>query len=226
MRPLDRLLRWVGLDFDLDLHSPRFDAITEQLTLGARPRPEDVDALQQAGVSHIVICLDASERPEMAFLDAAFQTRFLPLHDGIHQDLTPAFPTFFADLDGLDRGARLLVHCEVGVSRSATLAIAHVMRSTGQRFDEAFRTVQARRPHILPNIGFASQLQHLEHALQEPRPPGERSSLAWYLHAVCKTPVEPTLLQDALVAQDFDAHMAIRSLFGGEVPRVVQGVRN
>ncbi|MEO0603380.1 MAG: dual specificity protein phosphatase [Myxococcota bacterium] len=226
MGTLDRLLRWVGLDFDLDLRSPRFDAITAQLTLGARPRPEDVEALRQAGITHVVSCLDPSERAAMEFLDQAFQTRFLPLHDGIHQDITQAFPTFFAELDRLDRGARLLVHCQVGVSRSATLAIAHVMQSTGQRFDEAFRTVQALRPQILPNIGFASQLQRFEHALRGSRAAPVPASLVWYLREVCKTPVEPALLQDALVSHDYDAHAAIRSLFGGEVPRVVQGVRN
>ncbi len=222
---LDRLIRWAGLEFDLDLHSDPFDRITSQLYLGARPRPEEVDALKAAGITDVVSCLPVSEREAMAFLQEDFRARFIPVHDGIHEDITAALPVFFEALSRVGADGRLLVHCEVGVSRSATLAVAHVMRSTGSRFYEAFCSVRRRRPQVLPNIGFASQLQRFELTLHPRRGGGELSSLTRYLHEVCNVPGEARVLQAALEAHDLDAYRAIRSLFDGEIPRVVQGVR-
>jgi hypothetical protein len=52
------------------------------------------------------------------------------------------------------------------------------------------------------------------------------SSLAQYLHRICNAPVEIEVLQAALERQRYDAPTALRMIFGGEIPRVVQGVRS
>lgn len=218
---LDHILRWLQLDFEFDLHSQPFHRITPHLYLGARPRPEDVQALQNEGITHVVSCLPPSQRDAVTFLDETFETAFIPLRDGMHEDIAAAFPAFFEAMSRAEPDP-LLVHCEVGVSRSATLAVAHVMASTNQRFYEAFCEVRARRPQVLPNIGFATQLQRFEHARHAPR---ATASLTQYLQEVCKVPVEPEILQSTLEGHDFDAVRAIRSIFGGDIPRVVQGVR-
>lgn len=223
--PLDHLLRWLGLDFDVDLTDAPFHRITPHLWLGARPTPDRVDALRRAGITHVVSCLPASEREAMTFLDEDFRTRFIAIKDGMDQDLGAALPPFFDALSEALPNGQLLVHCEVGVSRSASLAIAHVMRSTTSRFYEAFCEVRTHRPQVLPNIGFASQLQQVEFTQHPRRPAGELASLTRYLDRVCNVPVEAAVLQAALEAHDFDAPRALRSIFGGEIPRVVQGVR-
>ncbi|TNE85236.1 MAG: dual specificity protein phosphatase family protein [Deltaproteobacteria bacterium] len=221
-----RVLALLGLDFDLsfDNLSEPFHAIAPQLTLGARPRPERVEALRELGITHVVSCLPEAEREAMGFLAADFETLFLPVHDGIGEDIDVHFPVFFALLDGLGRGERALVHCEVGVSRSATMVVAHVMQARQLRFYEAYREVRSRRPQVLPNVGFASQLQAFEGRLF-PEPRDGHASLTRYLHEVCHVPVEVDVLQAMLEDHDFDAVRAIRSIFGDEVPRVVQGVR-
>lgn len=226
-RLAERMLGLLGLDLDftVDLGRRPFDAITPTLSLGGRPRPDQLDALRAHGVTHVVSCLDERERPKVTFLGDAFDTLFLPLRDGVDEDLAGAFTGFFDFVDRAGPKSRVLVHCEVGVSRSATLATALVMRSDRLRFHEAFREVRARRAQALPNVGFASQLQRLEHALfPEPRRDGP-ASLTRYLHEVCNVPVEPDVLEDALARHGWDALPAIRAIFGGEVPRVVQGVR-
>lgn len=224
MGTLERLLRWVGLDFDLDLRSERFSAITPRLYLGPRPVPEDLELLRDVGITNVVSCLPENRRETVTFLEANFHARFVPIRDGIHEDITPVFDAFFEAL-ATARGP-LLVHCEVGVSRSATLAIAAVMRAEATRFYEAYCQVRERRPQVLPNIGFATQLQRFEDSLLPPRRPDELASLTRYLHDVCNVPVEPSVLQAALEDHDFDAVAAIRAIFGGDIPRVVQGVRN
>lgn len=222
MGPLDRLLRLFGLDFEIDLQSPPFHRITPELVLGSRPAPETVAALRDEGVAGVVSCLPASEAASMAFLADDFHTWFIPVHDGMHEDIGAGFPTFFDALDATRAEGRLLVHCEVGVSRSATLAVAHVMRSTDQRFFDAYLQVRSRRPQVLPNIGFATALQRFEHQVRAPEPV---SSLARYLVEVCRVPADVSVVQEALEAHDFDAYEGIRAVFGGEIPRVVQGVR-
>ena len=47
----------------------------------------------------------------------------------------------------------VLVHCGLGVSRSASCVILYVMRSRGIRFKEALDIVVAKRPCVKPNAG-------------------------------------------------------------------------
>ena len=49
--------------------------------------------------------------------------------------------------------------------------------------------------------------------------------MAQYLHQICNAPVEIEILQSALERHGYDAPEALRMIFGGEIPRVVQGVR-
>jgi protein-tyrosine phosphatase len=224
-----RLTDWVvarvGLDFDIDFDDPPFHAITDSLVLGARPRPDQVSLLTGLGVTHVVSCLPASERADMTFLAPLFETLFLPVHDGMHQDITAHFTEVLDFVERAGPTAVVLVHCQVGVSRSATLVIAQLMTRDSLRFYEAYQRVQSRRPQILPNIGFASQLQHHEHRLFPGDSSRPHASLTRYLHERCNVPVAVEELQRALEDNDFDAVRAIRDLFGDEIPRVIQGAR-
>ena len=225
------VLARLGLDFDftLDLRRRPVSEISETFAVGSRPGTEDLDTLRDAGVTHIITCLPESERAGMAFLGEAFEWLFLPLRDSIDEDIARAFPAAFAFADAARAsrpGARVLVHCEVGVSRSAIVALALLMRDERLGFYDAYLNARARRPEILPNIGFASQLQALEESLAgDTRGGEERTSLARYLREICHVPAEIELIEEALGRHRYDAPRAIEAIFGGEIPRVVQGVR-
>ncbi|MGB5366714.1 MAG: dual specificity protein phosphatase [Polyangiales bacterium] len=159
----------LGLDFSVDLREGFFSPITRTLYLGTRPNRERVQELKGAGVTHVVRCLMEDERSQMAFLQQDFHHLFLGVHDGMHQDIAGTFSQFFdfaAAATANDPKAKLFVHCEVGVSRSSTLVIAWLMKTEGMSFFDAFCRVRSKRFQVLPNIGFASQLQRLEHELQ------------------------------------------------------------
>jgi len=63
----------------------------------------------------------------------------------------------------------VLVHCEAGISRSATMCIAYLMHKNGLTMDEAYDYVKLRRAVIAPNLNFMRQLSEFEVQLRERR---------------------------------------------------------
>ncbi|KAI5635470.1 dual specificity phosphatase, catalytic domain-containing protein [Phthorimaea operculella] len=55
----------------------------------------------------------------------------------------------------------VLVHCNAGVSRTSTVAIAYLMQYKDMTFDEAYNLVKGQRPAIQPNAGFKKQLKNM-----------------------------------------------------------------
>jgi dual specificity MAP kinase phosphatase len=69
------------------------------------------------------------------------------------------------------------VHCRVGVSRSATICIAEVMRSMGLSFPRAYCFVRARRLNVIiqPHLRFAYELLKWEELLRAGDGTGEEA---------------------------------------------------
>ncbi|GAA5900034.1 hypothetical protein JCM8208_005572 [Rhodotorula glutinis] len=65
------------------------------------------------------------------------------------------------------QGGRVLVHCKVGVSRSASIVIASLMRDVGLDLASAYLVVRSRRLNILiqPNLPFMAALHAYEQFL-------------------------------------------------------------
>jgi len=64
-------------------------------------------------------------------------------------------------IDSMD-GATTIVHCQAGISRSATICMAYLMRKRGYNLDEAFEYLKKCRECIGPNFGFLGQLKLYE----------------------------------------------------------------
>ncbi|EMR72024.1 putative pps1 dual specificty phosphatase protein [Eutypa lata UCREL1] len=86
--------------------------------------------------------------------------------------IDPLTEEFQNCLDFIERGRRngtaTLVHCRVGVSRSATICIAEVMRSLGLSLPRAYCFVRARRLNVIiqPHLRFIYELLKWEESLQ------------------------------------------------------------
>jgi hypothetical protein len=65
------------------------------------------------------------------------------------------------------RDRRVLIHCQAGVSRSATICIAYLMKHFGLFLDGAYMAVKGARKIICPNIGFMKQLIEYERQLSK-----------------------------------------------------------
>ncbi|OAD68693.1 hypothetical protein PHYBLDRAFT_92925, partial [Phycomyces blakesleeanus NRRL 1555(-)] len=66
-------------------------------------------------------------------------------------------------LEAIDRaretGQSILVHCQCGVARSATVIVAYVIKTLRLPLQEAYDYVKARAPAISPNLGLLYQLR-------------------------------------------------------------------
>ncbi|CAJ0550492.1 Ff.00g104220.m01.CDS01 [Fusarium sp. VM40] len=101
--------------------------------------------------------------------------------------IDPLTEEFARCLEFIDRGRRngtaTLVHCRVGVSRSATICIAEVMRTKHMSFPHAYCYVRARRLNVIiqPHLRFAYELLKYEEVLQQDgNPDGEiKRTLEW-----------------------------------------------
>lgn len=55
----------------------------------------------------------------------------------------------------------ILIHCRAGISRSASLLIAYLMKKNHWNLDQAYWFVKRKRDIIQPNTGFVNQLKQL-----------------------------------------------------------------
>lgn len=56
-------------------------------------------------------------------------------------------------------GSKVLVHCKMGVSRSASVVIAYAMKAMNWNFEKALNHVKEKRNCIKPNTSFLAQLE-------------------------------------------------------------------
>ncbi|XP_043910516.1 dual specificity protein phosphatase 14 [Protopterus annectens] len=95
-----------------------------------------------------------------------FEYLKVPVADMPHAPLTLYFDIVSDKIHSVTKkhGATL-VHCAAGVSRSASLCIAYLMKYHKVSLLEAYSWVKSRRPIIRPNIGFWRQLIDYERKL-------------------------------------------------------------
>ena len=62
----------------------------------------------------------------------------------------------------LSRNGKIIVHCYMGISRSATCVIAYLIKYCGYGVDEAIIFLRQKRAQINPNSGFIRQLKEFE----------------------------------------------------------------
>nr|KAG5704062.1 hypothetical protein BaRGS_017566 [Batillaria attramentaria] len=80
--------------------------------------------------------------------------------------ISKAFPEAIEFIDkAIKSGGCVLVHCNAGISRSATIVLAYLMKAKGLSLNDAFTYLRSKRPSSFPNSGFMIQLKTFEDSL-------------------------------------------------------------
>uniref|UniRef100_A0A8C7JF74 Dual specificity phosphatase 19a n=1 Tax=Oncorhynchus kisutch TaxID=8019 RepID=A0A8C7JF74_ONCKI len=132
--------------------------IKPYLILGSQYAAHDFGTLKKYKASHI---LNVAYGVENAFPDL-FIYKTLSILDVSDTDITSSFQecSKFIDQANKENGV-VLVHCNSGVSRSASVVIGYLMSRQGKPFDDAFALVKTAWPATCPNPGFVEQLKEI-----------------------------------------------------------------
>ncbi|CAM9375743.1 unnamed protein product [Lampetra fluviatilis] len=131
------------------------------LLLGSALHSSQHGALRTLGVTAL---LDVTGREAVRAGPAAVM-RYLsvPVADSPAADIAVWFRSAIQFIESeRRRGGRVLVFCQAGVSRSATICLAYLMWRSRMRLEEAFAFLKGRRSVVSPNLGFMGQLLQFE----------------------------------------------------------------
>jgi len=123
----------------------------------------NTNELRKLNITHIVN-MACGVTP--AFPDS-FKYLHIPLLDCTSENISEHFHNTSAFIqNAIEGGGRVLVHCLKGISRSATIAAAYVVKSHSVSPSEAVQMLRKFRPIIKPNSGFMMQLEWYSRELQ------------------------------------------------------------
>lgn len=139
-----------------------------------------VPTMQQLGVTLVINATTESELPNTPL--PCDETGYLrvPVKDSRETDLDRYFNEVADRIEEeSQRNGITLVHCVVGVSRSASLCLAYLIKYHRMSLKDAYQHIKARRPQIRPNVAFVKQLMEFEF-----KQTGRRSVSLVYCHSL------------------------------------------
>lgn len=124
------------------------------------------DASQLTG-NDITCVINAMEKARGSALPPGVRYIHVPVSDEPATRLCDHFDEVADEIQAVaERSGRTLLYCNAGVSRSAALCMAYLMKHGGMTLLEAHGRVKARRPMARPNGGFWGQLVRYERELR------------------------------------------------------------
>ncbi|KAG0012557.1 Dual specificity protein phosphatase 10 [Podila clonocystis] len=142
--------------------------VLHHLYLGAEHNASDSITLSRLGISHVLnVAVEIAQQNQEETLEKN-GIRYHHLSWTHHQkNLSSEFPEAFDLIEqARSTGGKILVHCQLGVSRSASLVIAYVMKAENKSLTEAYDFVKDRSGVISPNMSLMYQLAEFEKSLR------------------------------------------------------------
>ncbi|KAG5270153.1 hypothetical protein AALO_G00189340 [Alosa alosa] len=138
--------------------------ILPHLYLGSQRDVLNKELMAQNGITYVLNASNTCPKPD--FISESHFMR-IPVNDNYCEKLLPWLDKTNDFIDKAKvSNCRVIVHCLAGISRSATIAIAYIMKTMGLSSDDAYRFVKDRRPSISPNFNFLGQLLEFEKGLK------------------------------------------------------------
>ncbi|KAJ8680090.1 hypothetical protein QAD02_015877, partial [Eretmocerus hayati] len=137
----------------------QMDAPTEifdHVYLGSEWNASNLEELQKNGVRHILNVTREIDN----FFPGMFNYLNVRVYDDEKTDLLKHWDDTFKYITKAKKeGSKVLVHCKMGVSRSASVVIAYAMKAYNWDFSQALKHVKEKRNCIKPNNSFLLQLE-------------------------------------------------------------------
>ena len=87
----------------------------------------------------------------------------LKIRDNVNFDIIPFFKQSNEFINQVRSvGGKILIHCKLGISRSAAIVIAYLIKYYGFNFNSALKFIKKQRDRINPNAGFIELLKQYE----------------------------------------------------------------
>eukprot|EP00746_Dinoflagellata_sp_MGD_P055880 gnl/MRDRNA2_/MRDRNA2_24293_c0_seq1.p1 gnl/MRDRNA2_/MRDRNA2_24293_c0~~gnl/MRDRNA2_/MRDRNA2_24293_c0_seq1.p1 ORF type:complete len:240 (-),score=37.12 gnl/MRDRNA2_/MRDRNA2_24293_c0_seq1:47-697(-) len=156
----------------LEAADPNPSEIQPRLFLGNVLSSQDWSVLKHHKITHII---NATSSVPNKFADAlddggkpCLVYKRIPLEDSLTESISDHLPSAVSFIDGTlskKANARVLVHCQQGVGRSACIIIAYLMHEFQWTPTEAIQYIKQHR-FVQPNKAFLQQLEDYYAELQ------------------------------------------------------------
>uniref|UniRef100_A0A8D0CID8 protein-serine/threonine phosphatase n=1 Tax=Scleropages formosus TaxID=113540 RepID=A0A8D0CID8_SCLFO len=166
--------------------------IFDHVYLGSEWNASNLEELQTSGVRYILNVTREIDN----FFPGLFEYHNIRVYDEEATNLLEYWNDTYKFISKAKKaGAKCLVHCKMGVSRSASTVIAYAMKEYGWDLERAFDHVKERRAVTKPNPSFMRQLEEYQGILLASK---QRHNKLWRSHSdsdlserhepLCKTP--------------------------------------
>jgi atypical dual specificity phosphatase len=129
-----------------------WDFVDDQVIVGAYPFARDVAGLHQAGVRAVVNTCEEYPGPISEYSRLEIEQFYMPTTDFTHprlEDVTKAIAFIERQVK---QGHTVYIHCKAGRARSATVAMAWLIKHRGMTAPQAQQHLLDKRPHINPRL--------------------------------------------------------------------------
>uniref|UniRef100_A0A3Q1F3E9 protein-serine/threonine phosphatase n=1 Tax=Acanthochromis polyacanthus TaxID=80966 RepID=A0A3Q1F3E9_9TELE len=162
--------------------------IFEHVYLGSEWNASNLEELQNSGVRYILNVTREIDN----FFPGMFEYHNIRVYDEEATNLLEYWNETYKFITKAKKaGAKCLVHCKMGVSRSASTVIAYAMKEYGWDLDTAFDYVKERRTVTKPNPSFMKQLEEYQGILLASK---QRHNKLWRSHSDSDLSDRPELL--------------------------------
>uniref|UniRef100_A0A8C7JVE7 protein-serine/threonine phosphatase n=1 Tax=Oncorhynchus kisutch TaxID=8019 RepID=A0A8C7JVE7_ONCKI len=151
--------------------------IFDHVYLGSEWNASNLEELQTSGVRYILNVTREIDN----FFPGVFEYHNIRVYDEEATNLLEYWnDTYKFITKARKAGAKCLVHCKMGVSRSASTVIAYAMKEYGWDLERAFDYVKERRGVTKPNPSFMKQLEEYQGILLASK---QRHNKLWRSHS-------------------------------------------
>ncbi|XP_073335322.1 protein phosphatase Slingshot homolog 2b isoform X2 [Pagrus major] len=151
--------------------------IFDHVFLGSEWNASNLEELQKSGVQYILNVTREIDN----FFPGVFEYHNIRVYDEEATDLLAYWNDTYKFISRAKKaGSKCLVHCKMGISRSAATVIAYAMKEYGWDLKKAFDYVKERRAVTKPNPSFMRQLEEYQGILLASK---QRHNKLWRSHS-------------------------------------------